>query len=180
MPPADEIDEEDRHLFRQTIGEVRRLNVDRMEPAPRRPPPDPQQLRMDERRVLDDLLERDPETEVTESGEGLWFARPGIPDRTLRKLRRGKFSVAAELDLHGMGVEQAREALGRFLGWASTQPSRCVRIIHGKGRRSAHGPILKHKVFGWLQRREEVLAVCSAQPVHGGSGAVYVLLQRRR
>jgi DNA-nicking Smr family endonuclease len=55
-----------------------------------------------------------------------------------------------------------------------------VRIIHGKGRRSdQQGPVLKPAVAAWLRRRNEVLAYCSARPVDGGSGALYVLLGRR-
>ncbi|RMD71241.1 MAG: DNA mismatch repair protein MutS, partial [Gammaproteobacteria bacterium] len=55
---------------------------------------------------------------------------------------------------------------------------RCVRIVHGKGRRSARQPVLKQKVNGWLRARDEVLAFCSARPHHGGTGALYVLLRR--
>jgi DNA-nicking Smr family endonuclease len=39
-------------------------------------------------------------------------------------------------------------------------------------------PVLKGKVNHWLQQRDEVLAFCSARPVDGGTGAVYVLLKR--
>ncbi len=179
MAPPNDIDENDRRLFRDAVAEVRPLENDRIDPVDKRPPPRPQQTRLDEKRVLDDLLGEHPESGELETGEELWFARPGVQHRTLRKLRQGQFSVAAELDLHGMTVEQARQVLGRFLNWASTQPSRCVRIIHGKGRRSPKGPVLKHKVYRWLRQRDEVLAVCSARRQHGGTGAVYVLLKNR-
>jgi DNA-nicking Smr family endonuclease len=54
-----------------------------------------------------------------------------------------------------------------------------VRIIHGKGNGSVQRrPVLKGKVNHWLQQRDEVLAFCSARPVDGGTGAVYVLLKR--
>jgi DNA-nicking Smr family endonuclease len=54
-----------------------------------------------------------------------------------------------------------------------------VRIVHGKGLRSSQkGPVLKNKVAGWLQQRDEVLAYASARPADGGTGAVYVLLRR--
>ena len=53
-----------------------------------------------------------------------------------------------------------------------------MRIVHGKGLRSRQGqPVLKVKVNHWLRQREEVLAFCSARPVDGGTGAVYVLLK---
>lgn len=55
-----------------------------------------------------------------------------------------------------------------------------MRIVHGKGNGSRHrGPVLKQKLNYWLRQRDEVLAFCSARPVDGGTGAVYVLLRRR-
>ncbi len=51
--------------------------------------------------------------------------------------------------------------------------------MHGKGHGSLHKlPVLKTKVQGWLRQRDEVLAFCSARPVDGGTGAVYVLLKK--
>jgi DNA-nicking Smr family endonuclease len=56
----------------------------------------------------------------------------------------------------------------------------CVRVIHGKGRRSGpRGPVLKNVVNQWLQRNGDVLAFGSARSIDGGSGAVYVLLRTR-
>jgi DNA-nicking Smr family endonuclease len=52
-----------------------------------------------------------------------------------------------------------------------------VRIIHGKGLGSGpKGPVIKQKLGGWLRQRKNVLAFCSARPVDGGTGALYVLL----
>ena len=179
MSCKDPVDDEDRRLFRQAVAGAEPLEYDGIERARPRPPPRPQQTRADEARVLTELLADPPDWAELETGDELWFARTGVGHRTLRKLRRGRFSVAAALDLHGMTVEEARETLVQFLGWAAQQRSRCVRIIHGKGHGSRNGPVLKRKVFHWLCQRDEVLAVCSAQRVHGGTGAVYVLLQRK-
>jgi DNA-nicking Smr family endonuclease len=72
---------------------------------------------------------------------------------------------------------EAKAALYEFLSAAGLAGIRCVRVIHGKGRRSGHqGPVLKRKLGRWLQLRDDVLAYCSARPVDGGTGAVYVLL----
>ena len=56
----------------------------------------------------------------------------------------------------------------------------CIRIIHGKGKRSRNnkGPVIKTKVNHWLRQRDDVLAFCSARPIDGGTGAIYVLLRR--
>jgi DNA-nicking Smr family endonuclease len=134
---------------------------------------------MDEAEVLRDLLSEQFDPLETETGEELSYIRPGLQHRTLRKLRRGMLVVDAELDLHGMSVPVARQAVANFLHECKRRHIQCARIIHGKGRGSRHrAPVLKQKVGGWLRQRDEVLAYCSARSYDGGTGAVYVLLKR--
>src|SRR5690606_13130899 len=96
----------------------------------------------------------------------------------VRKLRRGHWSVLAQLDLHGLRVDEARTAVAEFLRECVRQERRCVRIIHGKGLGSANRqPILKEKVRRWLTQKEEVLAFAEAKPNDGGSGVVLALLK---
>jgi DNA-nicking Smr family endonuclease len=114
-----------------------------------------------------------------ETGEELFYCRSGLQHNVLRKLRRGHYAVEAELDLHGLRVAEARQALGTFLQNALERGIKTVRIIHGKGNGSLNKqPVLKGKVNHWLRQRAEVLAFCSARPVDGGTGAIYVLLRR--
>ena len=99
------------------------------------------------------------------------FARPGVQETLLRRLRRGDISVASNLDLHGMTVPAAKQAVANFLHSARAQGWRCVRIVHGKGHGSpGRQPILKYKLAGWLARSEDVLAYRSASPAGGGRG----------
>ncbi|HEX2492356.1 MAG TPA: Smr/MutS family protein, partial [Steroidobacter sp.] len=113
-------------------------------------------------------------------GDELNFRRPHVPNSVLIKLRRGYFAVDAELDLHGLTGAEAKAALREFLAEAVIQRMSCVRVIHGKGRRSGpRGPVLKNVVNHWMQRADDVLAFGSARGVDGGSGAVYVLLRKR-
>lgn len=173
------ISPEDVELFRDAVKRATPLPQDKVTPVPRRPPPHPQQRYLDEQQVLRDMLSDGPDTSDTETGEELLFHRNGLQHGLLRKLRRGQFSVGAELDLHGMTVVEARDALGLFLAACRSSSARCVRIIHGKGYGSRHKqPVLKGKLNQWLQQRDEVLAFCSARPVDGGTGAVYVLLKK--
>lgn len=171
----------DEELFRDAMRGVRPLRHDRRaETETRRPPPIPRQRLADERAVIAELAEtnRDHGDLGPERGEELVYFRAGLPRRVLRKLRRGEFSIIAELDLHGMTVATAKGALGDFLTQCRQRELHCVRIVHGKGRRSRNdGPVLKAKVDHWLRRRDDVLAFCSARPVDGGTGAVYVLLR---
>ena len=120
------------------------------------------------------------EPDDLETGEELSFRRPGIRPADLRRLRRGHFSVAADIDLHGLNASEAHAALAAFVSEAAARGRRCVRVVHGKGLRSGPGgPVIKRRIGRWLRRRDEVLAYASARPVDGGTGAVYVLLRAR-
>ena len=104
----------------------------------------------------------------------------GIDSQTLKQLSRGERKVEAVIDLHGMTVQVAHGALRRFVEIQAAAGKRCLLVITGKG-----GPDrpsrLKHEVPLWLEAwKPPVLAVTNAQPKHGGAGALYVLLQRRR
>ena len=163
--------------------------ADAMQGVPRRPDPNrtpphraplsPRALQheADERAVLDELLEHDPENWI-ESGDELLYRAPGLQESAFRRLRRGTYRIEAELDLHGMNSATAKVELHAFLAECMSQGLRCVRVIHGKGLRSSHqGPVLKTRVDHWLRRSKDVLAFVSARPQHGGTGAVYVLLR---
>jgi DNA-nicking Smr family endonuclease len=111
---------------------------------------------------------------------GQTFVRPGVRSDVLGKLRRGRYSVQAEIDLHGHTVEETRDALADFLLDARSRGLRCVRVIHGKGLTSPNRePVLKGKVRQWLSHWDDVLAYSEAPPHAGGGGAVVVLLKGR-
>ena len=106
------------------------------------------------------------------------FVRPGLGTDVLSKLRRGRWSVQGELDLHGLTAEESRDALADFLLEARARGLRCVRVIHGKGLTSPNKePVLKGKVRKWLAQWDDVLAYCEAPRHAGGGGAVLILLR---
>jgi DNA-nicking Smr family endonuclease len=106
------------------------------------------------------------------------FLRRGLPPDILRKLRRGQWSVQAEIDLHGHTIDEAHDALSDFIVEARQRGYRCVRAIHGKGLTSPNRePVLKGRVRRWLAHWDEVLAYCEAPPHAGGGGAVLILLR---
>jgi DNA-nicking Smr family endonuclease len=112
------------------------------------------------------------------AADPLSFRRPGVRDQTLRQLKRGRYPVEDELDLHGLSQAAARDHLAEFIAASRNAGLRCVRIVHGKGYRSgARGPVLKIAVNTWLRRHADVLAFASARVIDGGTGAVYVLLR---
>ncbi|MFQ5645185.1 MAG: Smr/MutS family protein [Thiogranum sp.] len=171
---------EDIQLFRSSVGEVRPVVHDRIVPTRRAISPRPVFREMDEAEALRDMLSEQFDPADVETGEELLYIRPGLQRRMLKKLRRGMIVVDAELDLHGMTVPIARDAIAAFLHECRRRHIQCARIIHGKGLGSRHrGPVLKQKMAYWLQQRDEVLAYCSARACDGGTGAVYVLLRRK-
>jgi len=126
---------------------------------------------------------------------------PGLPDRiatapvymdrkAFDRLRRGKLKPEARIDLHGMTQEQAQPALTAFIMTSHARGRRLVLVITGKGRRSEEeGPIpvwhgiLRNAVPAWLRApplSRIVLQVTEAHARHGGIGAYYVYLRRKR
>jgi DNA-nicking Smr family endonuclease len=168
-------------LFREAMQGVKPLKCDNKVPlAKPRPLPFPKQRLLEEALVRTDMLSEDYDPAEMETGEELLFVRPGIQHSVFMKLRRGYFSVTAELDLHGMIVRIARTEVAAFLRECQNRNVRCARIIHGKGYGSwQKQPVLKEQLNKWLQQRDEVLAFCSARQVDGGTGAVYVLIKRK-
>lgn len=172
---------DDWALFRQAVKDARPLRA-----APRaanelpRPPARARQRERDERAVLDDLLLDPGPEEGLETGEELLYLRPGYQKRYLNRLRRGHYSVADELDLHGMNEAAAGEALRLFISAAAGRGLGCVRVVHGKGLRSRGLPKLKLLTRRLLQRHPAVIAFASCRPVDGGTGAVQVLLRKQR
>jgi len=173
---------EDARLFREAVQDVKPLG--RPEPSAghasrglRRPRPAARFTRADRLAVLEESLRDEVIDPELASGEELVFQRTGIQPAVLRKLRRGDYRVQGEIDLHGLTVAEARQALRDFLAQALLRRWRCVRIIHGKGLRSGHrGPVLKGMVGAMLRKVGPVLAYVSARQIDGGTGAVYVLL----
>ncbi|MEH6568128.1 MAG: DNA endonuclease SmrA [Halioglobus sp.] len=114
-----------------------------------------------------------------------WFVldykRPGVQNGVFRKLKQGRYEADAHLDLHRMTVAIARRELFDFVEEAQALGLRTVLLIHGKGESKAErekSSILKGCVNHWLPQLPPVQAFHSAQPRHGGTGAVYVLLQK--
>ena len=173
--PAPDLD-----LFREAVRDVKPIApANRVEPYRKPPSPVPAKRLEDEHAVLDELAR----LAVREGDDADWeeelsFLRPGLPRDILRKLRRTHWVIQDHLDLHGLTGDEAVAESARFLADCRRRGLRCVRIVHGKGLRS-HGrePVLKRRVRKLLTRRDEVLAFVEPRAIHGGGGAVVVLLE---
>jgi DNA-nicking Smr family endonuclease len=106
----------------------------------------------------------------------------GLDHRSAQRLKRGELAIEGRLDLHGMTQEEAHDALNRFVARMHGDGRRVVLVITGKGARDGEG-ILRRAVPRWLAEprcRPLVVATSEAQPRHGGAGALYILLRRKR
>jgi DNA-nicking Smr family endonuclease len=172
---------DDIELFHRSVGPVRRLGSDKIQHAARRPAPRPRVAGFHEQRRQPPEPPGEFHGREIGSGEPLFFARTGLQQRLVQRLRRGQLSSEAELDLHGLTVTQAHYAIARFLSDCRERGIRSVRVIHGKGYGSRErAPVLKSRLNHWLRERPEVLAFSSSRADQGGTGAVNVLLRSQR
>jgi DNA-nicking Smr family endonuclease len=169
----------ERELFAHAVGPVKPLKaVARAVVALPRPEPVPVQRQRDEAAVLREALSDDFDVEsLLDTDEALSYRRSGVGIDVVRKLRRGGWAIQAQIDLHGLRRDEARERLAGFLRDAARHGVRCVRVVHGKGNGSpGRQAVLKGKVRSWLVQRSEVLAFVQARAAEGGAGALVVLL----
>ena len=118
---------------------------------------------------------------------------PEEDDRDIiRKLKRGQLQIDATLDMHGMSQERAHRELLSFVERAYDRGVRCALIITGKG--TGYRPstmnfndpnvgVLRANVPSWLVSgpiKDKLISYCRAQQMHGGEGALYILLKRKR
>lgn len=107
------------------------------------------------------------------------------------RLKRGKMGPEARLDLHGLTQGRAHGVLSSFIQQAHAQGLRLVLVITGKGSTRREEPdamtdrkgTLRHAVPQWLAQAPVaplILQVTPAHQRHGGTGAYYVYLRRRR
>ncbi|WP_339827188.1 Smr/MutS family protein [uncultured Arenimonas sp.] len=179
-PPAP-VTEDDAALFREAIGEVRVLQAPPPVPERPRPAPRPRMRELDEALALQQSRQTGWFEATIEAGEALSYRRDEVPEKVLKALKRGQYSIGGELDLHQMRATEAERWLREFLAESRAGGHACVRIIHGKGlRAAAGGSVLKALVDRMLRQRADVLAYASAPEAMGGTGAVLVLLARKR
>jgi DNA-nicking Smr family endonuclease len=167
-------------LFRRSIGQVAPINPsNKLNVITPKPLPIARQHLADEQAALRESLSDEFTIEtLLETDEALSYARNGIGQDVIRKLRRGHWVIQSQLDLHGLRTDEAREALVECVRGAIKRRQRCVRVIHGKGLGSINKePVLKNKVRNWLAQKDEVLAFCQAKAADGGAGALIVLLR---
>jgi len=126
------------------------------------------------------LVEEGSRFEVQDDGRRIEGRRRGVDGGLVRRMRHGEIPVDATLDLHGMRIDEARQAVEAFVRDRRTKGDRVVVLVHGRGRNSpGQQPVLRGEVAAWLSdgpASKHVSAFLTAAPEHGGEGALSVLL----
>ncbi|MEM7188503.1 MAG: Smr/MutS family protein [Pseudomonadota bacterium] len=114
----------------------------------------------------------------------------GLDRRTADRLRKGARDPDAKVDLHGMSAERAHRACLMFLSDALSRGCRMVLVITGKGKQaddrdfmSPRRGVLRESLPGWLRASpmgRSIVGIYQAHQRHGGEGAFYVYLKKRR
>ncbi len=171
--------ERSKQLFATTVGPVTRLAAHELAPlSTPRPAPEPRQRQLDEQAALRESFSDEVDLEtLLLTDDGLSFRRPEVGPEVVTRLRRGHWAIQAELDLHGLRRDEARDTLAAFVRNSKRRGLRCLRVVHGKGHGSpGREPVLKGKAQRWLAQCAEVIAFAQAAGPQGGAGALIVLL----
>lgn len=163
---------EDAQLWRAVTADVIPLGQRHRPVEPADPP-----KRAPQRREFS--LRQIPQTQQLSKEPELQHGHaPGVDRRTAVRLQRGQMRIEGRLDLHGHTQDIAHRQLNAFIENAYTQGSRAVLVITGKGQ-----GVLQNAVPKWLNQaplRRMILSFNYAQPKDGGSGALYILIRKKR
>jgi len=185
--PRDEPDE--TRAFLEAMSDVEPLNgsgnIITREPniniRPSHPAPDDE---LEAMAHLSDLVSGAAEMDITFSDEYMEGCVHGFDRKLMKKIKKGQFPVQDYVDLHGLTKHEAEIRIRDFLIQSHRLGLRCVLVVHGRGLNSQDNiPVLKERLPVWLNRgpaKKIVLAFSTARPYDGGTGAIYVLLRKRK
>lgn len=177
--------EQEQQLFRKAMEGVEPLKQNKYgkrKPVAPRAPASTSQRDRETLSQLHCLIETGRGFVVSDTPEYREGVGPNVHPSVSRHLHRGRFSIQAHIDLHGLTAAEARESLDGFFQEAVTTGKRGLLVVHGRGLSSPGTPVLKTMVHEWLTGgpwRKWVIAFSSARRCDGGAGATYVLLRRR-
>ena len=98
-----------------------------------------------------------------------------------KRVRRGRVQIDRRVDLHDMTRDQARPALFNLVRTAYGRDEKCLLVITGKGLRL--NGVLRQNFPAWINSdeiRPLIASYAQAHIRHGGTGAWYVFLKRRK
>ena len=171
----------DEHLvFDEAMRDIQKIEQNKKRVGQIRSEQKPIAGEHDEERKLAEALSEQYRLNVTNLPEYMEGCVEGANPVTMEKLRGGEYSVQKVLDLHGLRTEEAYEMFQNFIKEAVRSNIQCVKIIHGRGLKSRHEPVLKGRLKEWILRamhRRWVIAFASSNMRDGGPGATNILLR---
>ncbi len=178
----------DNELFQQAMQDVEPLNNNEggreisFHHNNYTPPKHKTNQKQHGQKYLQDLVQGKVEFEIEYTDEFLHGSIKGLDPKIFKKLKAGEFSPESHLDLHGLTLDNAYYNLLLFMKENYLKGKRCLLLIPGRGKNSPQGTsILRTNLQSWLTRdplKRIILAFSTAQPQHGGAGALYVLLRK--
>jgi DNA-nicking Smr family endonuclease len=190
-PPRDDAPAPvDPDTFALYMTGVRALPDDRAHRIPRNASRVEKAAHVDKRAEVDEVARTEMRSlviegirfETVDDGDRIEGRRLDVDPRELRRLRRAQYAIDGKLDLHGLGAQEARQAVESFVKKRAEDGDRVVLVVHGKGSHSPRGHgVLRGEIAAWLSQgraSRHVAAFATAPEDHGGSGAVLVLLAR--
>ena len=172
----------DEEVFSEAMADVREIKEFREIPLTRQScTKHIRVIKDDTMEILSQIVKGQRRITLSDTPEYIEWVHPRVRKDVARKLHQGNYSVQDYIDLHGMTVDEAEEALYLFFREAVKKQFSCVKVIHGRGLRSPRGPVLKEAVIKWLhgQFSRLVLAYSSAKARDGGLGATYIILKSK-
>ncbi|HEX7782453.1 MAG TPA: Smr/MutS family protein [Sphingobium sp.] len=106
-----------------------------------------------------------------------------------RQIRGGRIVPEQSIDLHGHTLSAAHQRLNHFLAFAIAQEVRVVLVITGRPRNPTENSggrtrgAIRAEIGHWLAHGPHagsIASVRTAHPRHGGAGALYIILRRKR
>jgi DNA-nicking Smr family endonuclease len=163
---------DERALWRRVVESVRPLHEIALEPAPEPVPATPAAPKP--------RPAPKPPAPAAKAAPGTTL--DGSWDR---RLSRGLVQPDATLDLHGHNLATAYALLDERLERALASGARLLLLITGKPRSDGNGKrgAIRAAVGDWLaasRHAADIAAVRNAHPRHGGAGALYIVLRRKR
>ncbi len=96
----------------------------------------------------------------------------------LRVRRAPERELLYTLDLHGLTVEEAYQALRRFIMIHIRQNTKIITIITGKGSPQKEG-LIHREIAGWLETPFFTEKINQTRWLNGG-GAIEIMLKRKK
>ena len=113
----------------------------------------------------------------------------GLDSHWERRFKAGSVAPDFTLDLHGHTLDAAHARLESGLFQAKAMGARVILLIAGKPRpvdaadRGSRRGAIRAKILDWLAagpHGSDIAAIRKAHRRHGGEGALYLVLKRRR